>query len=323
MFFFLLVAFSFVLFFFFYRVIQFKVNHTDEKVFIRKNNLYKPSLIKKNGIGLLDHIYILNLKKNEKKKEVIKKEIEIKFNRKLNADNFFPAFYGKTVKNSVSSLVAEGFLHPAYKLSFLDKIFHGDSLKNPGQLGHYLSFYGVFKNAMANDLEFFMIVEDDAVFVDNFVESIDPLVRFLQKNNYAYASLGQADYFYQKNKKLLKSSDFVFKEGGSHFFPVDLSLSLFRQTHAMIFRTDALKFIMPDYFPMTCPTDVALGNWARHFSFDITNEKTFLKRTSLSQQKIKGLFCFPPLSWQNETHKSDIDHWTAIDFKKIKMKNNK
>ena len=104
----------------------------------------------------------------------------------------------------MSDLIRQKIIHSKEAYSFFGKFLYCDQLKNPGQLGHYISFYRIFRTAVDHKLKYFMIVEDDAIFTQEVSTKVSALVSFLHKNNYAFASLGQAEYFYQKTKSFCK-----------------------------------------------------------------------------------------------------------------------
>ena len=282
--------------------INFKVKNKGR--YVTKYNLNNNYSINKNGFNKIDHFYILSLKKN------LTRRINLIYHLKklcptICQDNLFYAFDGKLVDNTKNELIMEGLIDKEFRYYFPIKPLYFNIWRSKGCLGHYISFYQIFQNAIFNNLEYFMIVEDDAIFNDNI--KLFDYVDIMKKSNTDFLSLGQSNNFYKSNYTLLSSNKFVNRKDGYKFFRISDSTGLFQQTHTVIFRTEAIKKIIDQYFPMKCPTDVMLGNLCRNYETTIENNILFQK--SKCNQKLNGLFVYPSLSEQNNNYNSDIENY--------------
>jgi len=298
MYFYLILIFLPVFFYF----INYKKNINGR--YINKYNLNNNYYINKNGFNKIDHFYILTLKKN------ITRRINLinifkKLYIKVYQDNLFFAFDGKLIINKKNELIDENLIHKEFKYYFPIKPLYFNIWRSKGCLGHYISFYQIFQNAIFNNLEYFMIIEDDSVFNNNI--KVFDYVNIMKENNCDFLSLGQSKNFYQSNYTLLSSNKFIYNKYGYKFFKISDSNGLFQQTHTVIFRTEAIKKIIYNYFPMKCPTDVMLGNLCRNYETTIENNILFQK--SKCNQKLNGLFVYPSLSEQNDSYNSDIENY--------------
>jgi glycosyltransferase involved in cell wall biosynthesis len=104
-----------------------------------------------------DKIYIINLKKDNKKKERMEKifgQYGIKY-------DFFDAIYGKS----------EPYISEYYQNEY-DK-----TLKSPGAYGYTKSMVGIFEDALENGYKKIWVCDDDVIFVNNFLEEFDKNIR--------------------------------------------------------------------------------------------------------------------------------------------------
>ena len=301
-----------------YKLINFYRNRNNLIEYIdisNRTDLLKNHTLKKNGIQSVDHIYILNLEKNKHKKEIVKTMIERKLDINIIDDNFFYGMYGSAIKNSQKELIELNYIDKDYLKCFPLKPFYFNDWSAPGCLGHYISFYQIFKNAIHNNLDYFMIVEDDAIFDDNLKTYLTYFQQILEENDYDFISLGQSNYFYNCNKNLLSSNKSIFNKNNYQLFKIEDSTNLFQQTHTMLLKKKSLFKFIDNYFPMKCPTDVMLGNISRKFKTDITN--SLINQISDSTKFVNGLFVYPSLSKQSLENESDIEHWSNIIIPKI------
>lgn len=119
--------------------------------------------------NFLDNIYILNLKERKDKWKLITKELE-----NLNITNYerFNAIRPDTFENI-----------PKSYYSNIKKILHKNKKYIIGSMGCKLSHYNIIKNAKKTGYKNILILEDDAVFENNFHITFNNIIRQINEFN--------------------------------------------------------------------------------------------------------------------------------------------
>jgi GR25 family glycosyltransferase involved in LPS biosynthesis len=134
----------------------------NSQFFINNNTHSKidiPNFVRIHPNLYFDHIYILNLHKDVKKRERMRDIFE-SLNMKY---EFFDAVYG----NDVESLTV-----------FNNKKYY-NTLKSPGAYGYTLSMINIFNDALKNKYKKILVCDDDIIFHKNFLNLFDKNIRHI------------------------------------------------------------------------------------------------------------------------------------------------
>tara|TARA_B100000963_G_scaffold359578_1_gene387285 strand:+ start:802 stop:1548 length:747 start_codon:yes stop_codon:yes gene_type:complete len=175
-------------------------------------------------------IYIVNLKNDEKRRQNIIKEIN-----KQNIKNF------EIIDAVDGNKLSESELK---KLTFRNKNLNNpwNSKMSPSQIGCALSHIKIYKKFINSDFKLAMILEDDAIFLQNFSEK---LKKFILKNLIFQKQIILLSPLKEFNAKTLDT------ENGYEI--VSVTNAFF--THAYIINKDAAKSIVAFNYPVKTIAD--------------------------------------------------------------------
>jgi GR25 family glycosyltransferase involved in LPS biosynthesis len=136
----------------------------------------------------------------------------------------------------------------------------GDWYVTPGEVGHYLSFYMMFKAAYTNKYKSIFIVEDDIYFVDprNFLSDFHQFMKDVPKNwDIIYFGMNQS--YYKSGGKLhkIKQTDVCIPTGTES--PLNKYNSVIYGNYAILYSEKAIKYFVKHMMPMGMPTDIYMG----------------------------------------------------------------
>ncbi len=231
-------------------------------------------------------VYIVNLKKDLKRKENILNQIQI---QKLNNFEIIEAIDGNELN----------------QIELDEQVFKNKKLKNPwntkmspSQIGCALSHIKIYKKFINSKYDFALILEDDAVFVNNFS---DELINFIL-NSFKFKKqiilLSELKEFFSKpidkknNYELVNVTNAFFTH--SYFINKEAAKSIVAFNYPV--KTIADNFV---FFKIYCGVKLTglnpfmLGQDKIKFQTSISNEKSFynifLIKRSLYKMKFKIL----------------------------------
>ncbi len=175
-------------------------------------------------------IYIVNLKSDEKRRQNIIKEIN-----KQNIKNF------EIIDAVDGNKLSENDLR---KLTFKNKNFNNpwNSKMSPSQIGCALSHIKIYKKFISSEFKFAMILEDDAIFLQDFNEK---LKKFIFENFTFKKQIMLLSPLKEFNAKALDAeNDYEIVNVTNAFF-----------THAYIINKNAAKSILAFNYPVKTIAD--------------------------------------------------------------------
>lgn len=217
-----------------------------------------------------DHVYVLNLDKDKKKWIKMKKQL-----KKLNikAERFSAVYglekfpFGDEIKNAKTKydkwiliekmnekLKNEGIVSKeiGYKYPYI----------RPGELGHLASFLKIFQDALKKNYQKILVLEDDAVFVNDFRDKFFKSYNELP-NDWSLLYLGHhpSHLNWTCGKKIKHISKNVCKipgvedKGGKKSY----RKGGIAGTHAMVLKRRAIKEWLVKAYPFKIPSDHLMG----------------------------------------------------------------
>lgn len=254
----------------------------------------------------LPPIYVLNLERfpdnwERTKKNLIEVGIQDSKIKRYNAyDGLKKLPYGNKVYRSKTDEEREKYMQKMYK-KLEEKNIYGSKLKlKPGEIGHYISFYKMFRRALKKNYNYIMILEDDIYFPnpDDFLKELYTYLENVPSDwDILYFGMTR-NYFTFGKGKLEKINDHVYRPLGSK--RNDIFRGLINGNHASIFNRRAMGYFVNDMMPMRYPTDVYFGKictsqklkcYSPHKSLikpysDVSTTSTYkLEGTSFSKKK--------------------------------------
>ena len=154
-------------------------------------------------------------------------------------------------------LVKQKILH---KSTIIDPTYY----LTPGEIGHYISFYNMFKFADSLKYNMIFIVEDDIYFIDpsNFINNLKYILKnvpddwdiiYFGMNNSYFNTGGKL----KKIKKLKKLKKICIPTG------TNTKIKKYNNTifgnYAMMYSKKAIKYFKKNMMPMKMPTDIYMG----------------------------------------------------------------
>jgi GR25 family glycosyltransferase involved in LPS biosynthesis len=212
--------------------------------------------------------FVLNLKKYPKKYKRTEKNLN---NAGITTNIIrYDAFDGlkklpniKAIKKSKSKKELNHNLDTMRKILTKKKILHKNInyYLTPGEIGHYLSFYNMFKLAHSSKYKMIFIVEDDIYFVDsqNFANNLKNILKNVPKDwDIIYFGMNKG-YFDRggKLKKINKIKNICIPTGTS--FKIKKYNKTIYGNYAMIYSKKAIKYFIKNMMPMRMPTDIYMG----------------------------------------------------------------
>lgn len=210
-------------------------------------------------------IYVLNLERFPDNWERTKKNLidvgipDNKIKKYKGFDGLKRLPYGHKVYMAETVEKRDKYMQKMYK-KLIEKNIYGSELKlRPGEIGHYISFYKMFKKALRKNYNHLMILEDDIYFPDpkNFLNELYIYLKNVPKDwDILYFGMTR-NYFTFGKGKLEKINEYVSKPSGSN--RDDIYKGLINGNHASIFNRRAMEFFVNNMMPMKFPTDVYFG----------------------------------------------------------------
>lgn len=113
---------------------------------------------------------------------------------------------------------------------------------NKGEKGCFLSHINLWKKQIKEDIEYFVIFEDDAIFCENFSEKFEKILNNLEKSYITYIGGRFIPDFKMKTENCCKINDFLVKEElkGKKYDGWDCD----RTTQAYIIHKDCAKLLL-------------------------------------------------------------------------------
>ncbi len=180
-------------------------------------------------------IWLINLDRDEDRLSKMQKQLDsmgLSFQR-------FPAIYGKDHVETLSKRADQ----TAYSRNMGSKIL-------PGKMGCYASHVAVWEAFVASDDKVALILEDDVVFHDDFLESVDTAL--------AGAAHWDTVRFNCVRAKLPVS------QGKLGRYTLNAYIGPFTGNAAYLLKKDAAKRILPNLWPQTRAFDHELNRFFKH-----------------------------------------------------------
>lgn len=207
-------------------------------------------------INNVNHVYVLNLDRYYYKWEKTVKELQRVelYTNKVSRWEAYDAFKNlpmiKEIQNTKKRhipIVLKKFNKYLMSLGVLYPEFFKNRYLRPGEIGNYLSFYRMFKNAIKNNYESIIIFEDDISFNENFF-NIDEVLKSVPSDwNIIFLGMSKAQ------TKFKKINDNINVPLGEDEY------NGYRGTFAVIYKLNAVKKIFNEMKPMKMPIDVLIG----------------------------------------------------------------
>ncbi len=242
----------------------------------------------KQGFGPVDHFFIVNRPVDSARLERMRQQDVFQSGVGISDSNILSAVNANCLSNPFSELQQAGLMHAGFNKSLPFVPFYAEMWRRKGIFGHYLSLYKAFLLAEYNDLDNFLWIEDDCNFVDQFVPRLSTLMADCD-HPWDFINLGVSSVCYRRNRKAWLQRD---KCGLHSFVKARWMMS---QSHAVLFNRSAWKQLIPQFFPMTAPSDVALGNLAASKRVDV---KTPWSRKH--EPILRGYVVYPELAYQKD-----------------------
>ena len=136
----------------------------------------------------------------------------------------------------------------------------------PGQIGHLLSFIKTLKHAQKYNYKSILILEDDAVIMDNFVNNFKTAYKYVP-DNWDLIYVGLPDIHLRIDKPV-KINKYVCKLNGIKLYNKSTKYKRMKYntyqnaiwgTHAIIMNRKCIDIFLDKVLPLKIPSDVLLG----------------------------------------------------------------
>ena len=219
-------------------------------------------------------IFILNLKNDEKRRENIVKEL-----KKQNISNYeiIEAVDGNKINSKEIDLLI------SKNSKFINPI---NTNMSKSEIGCALSHIKIYKKIINHNLDFALILEDDAIFTNKFTEDLKKFIIKNLKYKKQIMLLSELWEFYKK--PLDKNNNYEIVDVTNAFF-----------THSYFINREAAKSLVSFNFPIKTVADnfvifkIYCGIKITGLSpFILKQEKTHFKSTISFETDLKQIFLF-------------------------------
>jgi GR25 family glycosyltransferase involved in LPS biosynthesis len=145
----------------------------------------------------------------------------------------------------------------------------------PGQIGHLLSFIKTLKHAQKYNYKSILILEDDAVIVNNFKEKFKKIFPYIPKDwDLLYLGVNNWHLDHEKpiniNKYIckLKGIRLKYKKKASNYRKMRYNTynGGIWGTHALLMNRKCIDIFLDKVSPLTIPSDILLGRLSTYYN---------------------------------------------------------
>jgi GR25 family glycosyltransferase involved in LPS biosynthesis len=222
------------------------------------------NLVKFNTEIKLPPIYIVNLERfpekyRNTKKNILETGILNGFERYNAYDGLKMLPYGKDIQSSKTKEEIYKYTDLMYNELKKQGLYNSELYLKPGEIGHYFSFYNIFKEALKNNYESIIILEDDIYFTNpkNFLQQYIELINNVP-DDWDLLYFGMTDAYFNIGKGMNKKiNKYICEPSGST--REGNYKGMINGNHATMYKKTAIKYFVENMLPMYYPTDAYMG----------------------------------------------------------------